>query len=273
MVERTTLKMNSVLNEIYNIGIVPVVTLERLSDAVPLATALQNGNIPCAEITFRTDCAKDAIREILSAYPTMLVGAGTVLTVEQAKDAVEAGAKFIVSPGFNPTVVKYCIENKIPVIPGVITPTEIETALSFGLNTLKFFPSEAFGGVKTIKALSAPYKDVRFMPTGGVNILNLMSYLSVPSVIACGGSWMVEKSLIESGNFAEIEKLSKEAINTVLGFDYDEILKDESENANIETNSILRAKYFLQNKGFDFSGDKLLGVNQNGFKIRLKIKE
>ena len=208
-----------ILNEISNIGIVPVIALENAEQAVPLAKALIDGGLPCAEVTFRTAAAEESIRQMTRHFPDMLVGAGTILTAEQADKAVAAGAKFIVSPGLNEEVVRHCQKIGVHIIPGVATPSEVEKALSLGLTTLKFFPAEAAGGLAMIKAMSAPYSQVKFMPTGGINAKNVNSYLSFKKVIACGGSWMVSKELINSGNFAEITRLTKEAVATMLGFE------------------------------------------------------
>ena len=207
--------MNTVLEELKKIGIVPVVVLDDAKDAVPLAQALCEGGLPCAEVTFRTAAAEESIRKISEAYPQMLVGAGTVLSVEQAERAVAAGAKFIVSPGFNPKVVKYCIDHEIPVTPGIQTPTEIEMALEYGLEVLKFFPAEPAGGLKMIKALAAPYTMVRFMPTGGINENNVRDYLKYDKIHACGGSWMVKGDLIRAGEFDKIREMVKQAAEIV----------------------------------------------------------
>jgi len=203
--------MNEVLEEICRLRVVPVVAIQDVKDAEPLAQALIDGNLPCAEITFRTDAAGDSIR-VLARRGDMLVGAGTVLTIDQAKTAFDAGAQFIVSPGFNPRVVQHCLDNGITVIPGVCTPSDISLALDFGLEVVKFFPAEAFGGLQTLKALSAPYSMVRFIPTGGIGPETLVEYLSFPRVIACGGSWMVASDLISSGNFDKIRRLTREAV-------------------------------------------------------------
>lgn len=203
--------MADVIQQIANLKIVPVVAIDQASDAPALAEALVAGGLPIAEITFRTAAAPEAIKAA-AKISGMLVGAGTVLTVDQAKQAVDLGAKFIVAPGLNPKVVGWCVENKVPVTPGVITPGEIEQALDFGLKVVKFFPAESFGGVKTIKALSAPYGMMKFMPTGGVTTDNLGDYLKVPAVLACGGSWMVTKELIGGGKFDEITRITKEAV-------------------------------------------------------------
>lgn len=207
--------MNQVLEALSKIGIVPVVVINDAKDAKPLAEALIKGGLPCAEVTFRTDAAEESIRIISENFPEMLVGAGTVLTTEQVDRAVDAGAKFIVSPGFNPKVVEYCIKKGYPVTPGIMTPTELEMALEFGLDVVKFFPAENAGGLKMIKAMAAPYTKMKFMPTGGINPQNVREYLQCDKILACGGSWMVKGDLINSGNFAEIEKLTKEASQIV----------------------------------------------------------
>ena len=207
--------MNEVLMKIGQMGIVPVVVLNDVKNAVPLAQSLINGGLPCAEVTFRTEAAQQSIAEISKNFPQMFVGAGTVLTTEQVDRAVDAGAKFIVSPGFNPKVVEYCIKKGHPVTPGIMTPTELEMALEFGLDVVKFFPAENAGGLKMIKAMAAPYTKMKFMPTGGINPQNVREYLQCDKILACGGSWMVKGDLINSGNFAEIEKLTKEASQIV----------------------------------------------------------
>ena len=211
--------MHDVLQQIGALGLVPVVKIDNAKDAVPLAQALKEGGLPLAEITFRTAAAEDAIRQICATCPDILVGAGTVLTTDQAKRAVKAGAKFIVTPGFSPTVVKYCAERAIPITPGVATPTEIQMALEHNLDVVKFFPADAFGGVKTLKALSAPFGAVKFIPTGGISAANLAEYILFPKVLACGGSWMVKAELIKQGQFTEITRLTREAIEIMLGFE------------------------------------------------------
>lgn len=203
--------MDEVLKRIGELKLVPVVVIEDAKDSGPLADALAAGGLPLAEITFRTEAAPEAIRT-MAARGDLLVGAGTVLTVDQVKSAVDAGARFIVSPGINPKVVGYCVEKGIPVTPGICTPTDIETALGFGLKVVKFFPAEALGGLKLLKAMSAPYGMMRFIPTGGINASNLPGYLAFPKVLACGGSWMVKKDLIAAGRFDEIEGLTREAV-------------------------------------------------------------
>ena len=203
--------MNSVLEQIGHTGIVPVVVLNNASDAEPLANALIKGGLPCAEVTFRTAAAEESIKIMATKFPEMFVGAGTVLTTEQVDRAIGAGAKFIVSPGFNPKVVEYCIKNNYPICPGIMTPTELEMALGFGLDVVKFFPAENAGGLKMIKAMSAPYTMMKFMPTGGINATNVRDYLACDKILACGGSWMVKGDLISAGKFDEIQKLTVEA--------------------------------------------------------------
>ncbi len=210
--------MNRVLEEIYRIGIVPVIALHDVKDAVPLAKALVEGGLPCAEVTFRTEAAEESIRIMAKEFPDMLVGAGTVLTTEQVDRAVNAGAKFIVSPGLNPEVVKYCVEKQIPVCPGTSNPSDVEQAIALGLDTVKFFPAEAAGGIAMIKAMAAPYTNMKFMPTGGINAKNMNDYLSFDKIIACGGSWMVKSDLIKAGEFDKIRSLTKEAVENMLGF-------------------------------------------------------
>ena len=207
--------MNDTLRQIGKTGIVPVVVLNKADDAQPLAESLIKGGLPCAEVTFRTDAAEESIRAIAKKFPEMFVGAGTILTPEQADRAVDAGAKFIVSPGFNPKVVEHCISKGYPVTPGIMTPTELEMALGFGLDVVKFFPTENAGGLKMIKAMSAPYTMMKFMPTGGINANNVKDYIACDKILACGGSWMVKGDLINAGNFAEIERLTREASNIV----------------------------------------------------------
>lgn len=209
----------NILQEVYNIGIIPVIKINDASKAVPLAKALIEGGLAAAEVTFRTDAAEDAIRAISTAYPDMLVGAGTVLTIEQAQRALNAGAKFIVSPGFNPKVVKWCLDNGVTPLPGCTTPSEIEGALELGLDVVKFFPAEQSGGLAKIKAMSAPYGNVKFMPTGGVSLDNVNEYLANKKILACGGSFMVKESYIDEENWDEIVKLTKQSVDTMLGLE------------------------------------------------------
>ena len=207
--------MNEVLEKLGQYGIVPVVVLNDSKDAAPLADALCDGGLSCAEVTFRTETAADSIRIMTEKHPEMLVGAGTVLTTKQVDEAVKAGARFIVSPGLNPTVVKYCIEKNIPITPGVATPSEMEQAIELGLNLVKFFPAEPSGGLAMINAVAAPYTMLKFMPTGGINPTNVKDYLNSDKIFACGGSWMVKGNLINDGNFDKIKELTKEAVNIV----------------------------------------------------------
>ncbi|MBR3904266.1 MAG: bifunctional 4-hydroxy-2-oxoglutarate aldolase/2-dehydro-3-deoxy-phosphogluconate aldolase [Clostridia bacterium] len=200
-------------------GLVPVIKVKNAEDAVPLCRALKNGGLPVAEITFRTDAAEEAIRLVHEALPEVLLGAGTVLTCEQADRAWNAGAGYIVAPGLNPVVVKHCTEKGYPVLPGCANPSDIELALSLGLTTVKFFPSEALGGLKMIKAMSAPYGNVRFVPTGGITEKNLPEYLAFPKIAACGGSWMVPEDAIAAKDWDKIEKLAREAVQVMLGFE------------------------------------------------------
>jgi 2-dehydro-3-deoxyphosphogluconate aldolase/(4S)-4-hydroxy-2-oxoglutarate aldolase len=208
--------MKDLLNKISSFGIVPVVVLDDSKNASLAAHALIEGGLPCAEIVFRTPVAEESIRIISQEFPQMLLGAGTVLTTRQADLAAAAGAKFIVSPGLNPKVVEHCLSKKIPIIPGCMTPSEIETAIELGLDVVKFFPAETAGGINMVKALSAPYLDIRFMPTGGIDISNLSSYLNFNKVTACGGSWMITRELINKGDFTEITRLTKEAASAVM---------------------------------------------------------
>jgi 2-dehydro-3-deoxyphosphogluconate aldolase/(4S)-4-hydroxy-2-oxoglutarate aldolase len=203
--------MTKTFEALSRIGVVPVITIDRPQDAVPLARALLNGGIGCAEITFRTASAEEAIQRIGGECHEMLVGAGTVLTVQQAEQAIRAGAQYIVAPGFDAAVVEWCLGNGVPVLPGVATPTEINMALARGVKLLKFFPAEEIGGVRMLKTLHAPYQEVQFIPTGGINARNLAEYLALPNVVACGGSWMATESMISEGRFDEIARLSREA--------------------------------------------------------------
>jgi 2-dehydro-3-deoxyphosphogluconate aldolase/(4S)-4-hydroxy-2-oxoglutarate aldolase len=203
--------MSDILKQLGVHRLVPVIALDRAEDAGPLADALITGGLPVAEVTFRTAAAESSIRE-MAKRKEVLVGAGTVLNVDTVKRAVDAGATYIVSPGFSEKVVSYCIEQKITVLPGCVTPTEIQMALEHGLSTIKFFPAEAVGGIKTLKAFAAPFGQVRFIPTGGITESNLADYLSFAPVIACGGSWMVTKELLSAGDFAKITSITAKAV-------------------------------------------------------------
>lgn len=210
--------MFDMVEELRRLRILPVIVIDDPQDAAPLAEALLDGGLPCAEITFRTPRAADALSAIAREYPSMLAGAGTVLTVEQAARACNAGARFVVTPGFNPDVVEYCLDHGIPVFPGVCTPTEVDAALRRGLEVLKFFPAEAMGGAAFLKAISAPYSMARFIPTGGINLTNLAAYLSLENVVACGGSWLVSRDLLRSGNFGRIRKETELAVQAARQF-------------------------------------------------------
>jgi 2-dehydro-3-deoxyphosphogluconate aldolase/(4S)-4-hydroxy-2-oxoglutarate aldolase len=207
--------MKSIINQFERFGVVPVIAIEDAKDATALGEALLAGGLPCAEVTFRTAAAAESIRTLADQFPDMLVGAGTVLNVEQAQQAMDNGAKFLVTPGFDAAVVEFSLAHKIPIFPGVATPTEINMALHHGLDILKFFPAQALGGVATLKAISGPYGGIRFIPTGGINPSNLADYLKLPAVLACGGSWLVKKSLIAEGAFATITQLVREAMQLV----------------------------------------------------------
>ena len=210
--------VDSVIKELSLIGIVPVIAIDDADQAVPLARALAAGGLPAAEVTFRTAAGEEAIRRIADQVPEMLVGAGTVLTTDQADRAVGAGARFIVSPGFNPDVTRHVIRMGVPMMPGTASPGEMEQAMSMGLDVVKFFPAEQNGGVAKLKALAGPYANLRWMPTGGVNTENMMDYLNFDRVVACGGTWMVKKQLIAEGRWEEITALSRQAVQTMLGF-------------------------------------------------------
>lgn len=238
--------MNEVLVKISKLGIVPVVVINDVEKAVPLAKALVEGGLPCAEVTFRTAEAEEAIKRMTAAYPEMLVGAGTVLSIEQVDRAVAAGAKFIVSPGLDEEVVQYCLDKDIPVTPGVITPSEVTKAYKMGLEVVKFFPAESFGGIKTIKALAAPFTKMKFMPTGGINAKNINDYLAFPKIIACGGSWMVDAALVKENKFDAIRDMTKEAVQTMLGFE----LAHVGINAENADNATATAQAFEAAFGF-----------------------
>lgn len=212
---RREMKMNATLEALAKMGVVPVVVLNDAKDAAPLADALCEGGLPCAEVTFRTAAAEESIRIMTQNHPEMLVGAGTVLTIEQVERAIGAGAKFIVSPGFDPEIVDYCLEKGYLIMPGVTTASEMAQGVKRGLEVLKFFPAEQFGGVATIKALTAAYVNVKVMPTGGISAKNIKDYLECNKIFACGGSWMVKGALIEAGEFEKIKEMTKEAVEIV----------------------------------------------------------
>lgn len=241
--------MNPVVQKIYEIGIVPVIAINDVEKAVPLAKALVAGGLPAAEVTFRTACAEEAIRRIVAEVPEMIVGAGTVLTRDQVDRALAAGSQFIVSPGFNPEITRYALEKGALMMPGTATPGEMEQAMSMGLDIVKFFPAEQNGGVAKLKAVAGPYQNLRWMPTGGVNAKNLMDYLSFDKIVACGGTWMVKKDLIDEGNFEEITRLTKEAVRTMLGFE----VKHIGINTENEEEALKAAQLFQLAFGFDYA--------------------
>ncbi len=243
--------MNDVLRQLHLWGIVPVVRLDTPDDALPLAQALCDGGLRVAEITYRTSAAKESIERITSAFPDMLIGAGTVLSVEQAEEAVGVGARFIVSPGFNPKVVDWCVSNGVPITPGTANPTDIEAALGFGLDVLKFFPAEQLGGLKMIKALAAPYVGVKFMPTGGINSNNLNDYLTCGKIWACGGSWMVDPKLIAAGDFDAIRARTAEAVSTMLAFRFHHL------GVNCADEGVCRSAAAAYSGTFGFANDEI----------------
>ncbi|MCR1950331.1 MULTISPECIES: bifunctional 4-hydroxy-2-oxoglutarate aldolase/2-dehydro-3-deoxy-phosphogluconate aldolase [Clostridium] len=213
-----------ILKKIQEYRIVPVVRLDNVEDAIPLAKALCNAGLPIAEITFRTEAACECMIKMLKKFPDMIVGAGTIINVKQAKKAIESGAKFIVSPGFDENVIRFCQDNGIITIPGCSNATDIQRATNLGIKVIKFFPAEASGGLKAIKALSAPFYEMMFMPTGGITEDNLLEYLDYDKVIACGGSWMVNENLLKYKKFEEIESLSHKAMMKASIFGIKELL-------------------------------------------------
>lgn len=207
--------MSSIKEQLKTLKVIPVIAIDKAEDIIPLGKVLAENGLPAAEITFRSEAAVEAIRLLRETQPDMLIGAGTVLNREQAIAAKEAGATFIVSPGFNPNTVKACQEIGIDIVPGVNNPSTVEAALEMGLTTLKFFPAEASGGINMVKSLLAPYTDIELVPTGGINPANIKDYLAIPRVLACGGTWMVDKKLIEAGNWEELARLTREAVALV----------------------------------------------------------
>ncbi|HGY9607432.1 bifunctional 4-hydroxy-2-oxoglutarate aldolase/2-dehydro-3-deoxy-phosphogluconate aldolase [Vibrio harveyi] len=203
--------MTTLNEQLANLKVIPVIAINKAEDAIPLGRTLVENGMPCAEITFRTECAAEAIRAMRAEFPEMLIGAGTILTNEQVDQAIEAGVDFIVSPGFNPRTVQYCLDKGVAIVPGVNNPSLVEQAMEMGLRTLKFFPAEPSGGVGMLKALTAVYP-VKFMPTGGVSLGNVDEYLSIPSVLACGGTWMVPTKLIDKGKWDELGTLVRDAV-------------------------------------------------------------
>ncbi len=240
---------SDVVKRIYDLGILPVIAIDDPDNSVPLAKALCEGGLPAAEITFRTACAKEAIIRIRQAVPEMLVGAGTVLTEKQVDDALEAGVEFIVTPGFNPQIVKYALSKGAAIMPGTATPGEMEQAMSMGLDVVKFFPAEQNGGLAKLKAVSAPYHRLRFIPTGGINADNLASYIRFNKIVACGGTWMVKKELIESKNWDEIKRLTEEAVRNMLGLEFVHMgINAENEEQALKAAELLKTMF-----GFEYT--------------------
>jgi 2-dehydro-3-deoxyphosphogluconate aldolase / (4S)-4-hydroxy-2-oxoglutarate aldolase len=209
------MNQQSISLKLQGVGIIPVIVIDRVETAVALGQALLDGGLPCAEVTFRTSAAEESIRRIAGEFPGILVGAGTVLKVDQAEKAINAGARFVVAPGFNPGIVDYCQSRETAVYPGVCTPTEIEAAMEKGLTDLKFFPAEPMGGLSYLKAISAPYGQVRFIPTGGINLDNVREYLGFGKVLACAGTWMVQKDWLAAGDFERVRKVVADAVALV----------------------------------------------------------
>lgn len=304
-----------ILEKLSLAGLVPVIKVDDAQDAVPLCKALSDGGLPVAEITFRTAAAEEAIRLVHEQLPNVILCAGTVLTCDQVDRAINAGAAAIVSPGFNPEVVKYCVDKGIPVCPGTSSPSDIEMALGFGLKAVKVFPAEAIGGVKLIKSMAAPYVDMHFMPTGGINEKNMLDYLSFDKILCCGGSWMVPGDAVKAKDWNRITELTRSAVNLMLGLELrhvgvnsgspEQAMKDakllasllgwEVKDGNSSTfcgtgfecmkkpgrganghiaigcNSLKRAKWHLEMRGFTFDEDSL--VVKNGKPVAIYLKD
>ena len=245
--------MDACIKELYRIGIVPVVALEYAADALPLGAALKKGGVSAIEVTFRTAAAADAIRLLTREMPELLVGAGTVITKEQADAAIEAGAKFIVSPGFQPELVSYVLSKGVPMCPGTATPGEMEQAMALGLSAVKFFPAEQNGGAPMLKALSAPYRDLLFMPTGGVKLENLRNYLALNQVFACGGTWLATKDDIKAKAFDQITARTREAVKTMLNFRIKHVGINSKDEAEAKKTATLLCSIF----DFDYNDTEL----------------
>lgn len=245
--------MDACIKELYRIGIVPVVALEDAADALPLGAALKKGGVSAIEVTFRTTAAADAIRLLTREMPELLVGAGTVITKEQADAAIEAGAKFIVSPGFQPELVSYVLSKGVPMCPGTATPGEMEQAMALGLSAVKFFPAEQNGGAPMLKALSAPYRDLLFMPTGGVKLENLRTYLALDQVFACGGTWLATKDDIKAKAFDKITARTREAVKTMLNFRIKHVGINSKDEAEAKKTATLLCSIF----DFDYNDTEL----------------
>ncbi len=239
--------MNDLQKKIHDIGIVPVIAIDDAKKAVPLARALVKGGLSAAEVTFRTAAATDAIKAIVSEVPQMIVGAGTVLTCEQADRAIDAGASFIVSPGFNPEVTRHVISKGVCMMPGTATAGEMEQAMALGLDVVKFFPAEQNGGIEKLKALAGPYRNLMWMPTGGINTDNLDRYMSFPQILACGGTWMVKKDLIENEKWDDITRICEDAVRRMLGFRLRHIgINSENAEEGIKTAKTLSTIFGLE---------------------------
>ena len=245
--------MDACIKELYRIGIVPVVALEDAADALPLGAALKKGGVSAIEVTFRTAAAADAIRLLTREMPELLVGAGTVLTKAQADAAIEAGAKFIVSPGFQPELVSYVLSKGVPMCPGTAPPGEMEQAMALGLSAVKFFPAEQNGGAPMLKALSAPYRDLLFMPTGGVKLENLRTYLALDQVFACGGTWLATKDDIKAKAFDKITARTREAVKTMLNFRIKHVGINSKDEAEAKKTATLLCSIF----DFDYNDTEL----------------
>lgn len=291
--------MNSVLEQIGKVGLVPVIKIKDPQKAMPLANALKKGGVPVAEVTFRTEAAAKAIENIATNLPDIILGAGTVLSVEQAKTAVAAGARYIITPGFDEKVVSYCIEQNIPVTPGCSNASDVTKAVGFGLEVVKFFPAEASGGIKVLKALAGPFPNMKYIPTGGIGPHNLLDYISFKKVLACGGSWMVPDDLVEREDWEGITRLAQQAVISMLNPRISQIelnLKGQSSGlaslvselinkpvntagqntVTISVTNIDRLENFLNLLGFEtIKQDSSISLvdNLSGFKIRFVNKD
>jgi 2-dehydro-3-deoxyphosphogluconate aldolase/(4S)-4-hydroxy-2-oxoglutarate aldolase len=264
--------MHDIVKKISRIGILPVLKLDREEDAVPVGEALLRGGLACVEVTFRTNAARGAIEKLAKECPNMLVGAGTVLTTGQVDEAVAAGARFIVTPGLNPMIVRYCQAKDIPIIPGINNPTGIEQAMVMGLDVVKFFPAQQSGGIEMIKAMGAPYINIAFLPTGGINYDNMNDYLNNKKVVAVGGSWVVNEKMINAGDFDGIARVTREAVDHMLGFRLEHVgincakAEDAEQNAAICRNAFsfdtreLPVSYFA-GSGLEFMKEGGRGTN------------
>ena len=244
--------MSELMERISNIGVVPVVVINDPKHAVPACEALYKGGIDVAEVTFRTAAAEESIRLISEACPDMLVGAGTVTKIEQVDRAMAAGAKFIVTPGFNPNVVNYCVSHDIPIVPGCMDTNAIEMAIEAGLDTVKFFPAEQAGGLKMMKALAGPYTTLKFMPTGGINMDNMNEYLAFKKIICVGGSWMIKADMIDKEQFDKIEEISRETIKKMLDLRVEK-LDPETNTITLKTSSLKRFNYHMTKQGLNLT--------------------